>query len=372
MVRVLESAAARPPQVAEMAPAADLSALRERRELLIRRIRHSTGKKRALVAALEELYDLDSELHGADEREQRGCIETLAEISQAIQRLSTVEGPAELIRAAPAELCAACKFTRAMISRVRGSLWTPEVLHIVEGADTQGGAAFKSFVENADIPLAHMLLETDLVRRRIPALVSEPATDPRTYKGLVEVSRTTSFVATPIMPTRRVIGFMHADRYGGSDVDEIDRENIWIFAEHFGLLFERAVLIDRLTRQRGALRSAFATAAAQVDEIVTSDIELTRNEAPTEASLSTMYTNDSSRLAALLTAREREVLELMASGATNALIASQLVVSEGTVKSHVKRILRKLHVGNRAAAVSRYMHLTGLPSQQHHGHNGER
>jgi DNA-binding NarL/FixJ family response regulator len=59
----------------------------------------------------------------------------------------------------------------------------------------------------------------------------------------------------------------------------------------------------------------------------------------------------------LLTAREREVLELMASGATNSQIARELVVSEGTVKSHVKRILRKLRVDNRAGAVARYLHL---------------
>ena len=47
----------------------------------------------------------------------------------------------------------------------------------------------------------------------------------------------------------------------------------------------------------------------------------------------------------------------MASGATNSQIARELVVSEGTVKSHVKRILRKLRVDNRAGAVARYLHL---------------
>ncbi|MHB8696263.1 MAG: response regulator transcription factor, partial [Solirubrobacteraceae bacterium] len=36
-------------------------------------------------------------------------------------------------------------------------------------------------------------------------------------------------------------------------------------------------------------------------------------------------------------------------------IAEQLVISGGTVKSHVKHILRKLHAANRAEAVARYM-----------------
>jgi LuxR family transcriptional regulator, regulator of acetate metabolism len=33
------------------------------------------------------------------------------------------------------------------------------------------------------------------------------------------------------------------------------------------------------------------------------------------------------------------------------------VISEGTVKSHVKNICRKLRVSNRAAAVSKYLHM---------------
>ena len=70
-----------------------------------------------------------------------------------------------------------------------------------------------------------------------------------------------------------------------------------------------------------------------------------------------------SPLASLLTAREQEVLELMTSGATNNQIARELVVSEGTVKSHVKRILRKLRVDNRAGAVARYLHLIQLKSR---------
>jgi DNA-binding NarL/FixJ family response regulator len=43
-----------------------------------------------------------------------------------------------------------------------------------------------------------------------------------------------------------------------------------------------------------------------------------------------------------LTAREREVLELMAEGRTNAAIAQQLVVSDGAVEKHVRSIFTKL------------------------------
>jgi DNA-binding NarL/FixJ family response regulator len=58
------------------------------------------------------------------------------------------------------------------------------------------------------------------------------------------------------------------------------------------------------------------------------------------------------RAAGELTAREQEVLELIAMGMSNARIAKTLVISEKTAGHHVSRILMKLGVRNRAEAAA--------------------
>ena len=63
----------------------------------------------------------------------------------------------------------------------------------------------------------------------------------------------------------------------------------------------------------------------------------------------------------VLSARELEVLRLVAAGSTNSEIARKLWVTEQTVKFHLSNIYRKLEVGNRTEA-SHYAHVNGLLS----------
>lgn len=60
-----------------------------------------------------------------------------------------------------------------------------------------------------------------------------------------------------------------------------------------------------------------------------------------------------------LSIRELEVLRLVAGGARNGEIADQLYISEATVKAHLRNIMDKMQVKNRAQAVARAIN-TGL------------
>jgi len=93
----------------------------------------------------------------------------------------------------------------------------------------------------------------------------------------------------------------------------------------------RGYLLKDSTREQlaGAIRAVFAGESLLDPELVTA----AKQELPA------------------LTAREREVLRLMADGKNNSQIATQLFVSENTVKTHVSNILDKLDVRDRAAAV---------------------
>jgi DNA-binding CsgD family transcriptional regulator len=306
---------------------------------------------------LFEIGELRQELRDRDLNER---LDVLARIQESLDELRTCKTPEELIETAPRELCRSCGFSRALISRVQGSRWIPEVIETLPGMDA-GAEGLAEYTEAAEIPLEHLLPEAELVRRRMPALVTDPVADPLAHGARLLLERSEPYVAAPIMPTGRVIGFLHADRIGQDEpVTLQDRDNLWTFAEQFGYVYERAVLAERLSAQRDHLRKTFTDADEVVEQLCGRGVELARGERPPAAVARTpaaLFRPPESRLDGLLTRREREVVELMTSGATNTRIAEQLVISEGTVKSHVKHILRKLRAANRAEAVARYLQI---------------
>jgi len=61
-----------------------------------------------------------------------------------------------------------------------------------------------------------------------------------------------------------------------------------------------------------------------------------------------------------LTAREREILELLSRGFSYKMMAAELNLAMGTIQTYISRIYRKLHVHCRLEAVLKYVAVTGL------------
>jgi DNA-binding NarL/FixJ family response regulator len=93
----------------------------------------------------------------------------------------------------------------------------------------------------------------------------------------------------------------------------------------------------------GAVR-AVAVSGVWLDDTVAGGILQELSSRPAAA-------DTASRLARRLTAREREVLVLLAHGLGNSEIAARLFLSEATVRTHVGRVLMKLDCTNRTRAV---------------------
>jgi DNA-binding CsgD family transcriptional regulator len=320
-----------------------------------------------LVEACDLLRSVDDLQRIREEAALRDRVAELARIQHAVDELSGLDTD-EAVRRAPIVLCESCDVGRGMISAVVGSIWVPRHLHITPGHDEHADS-FQAYVANARIPLAHTLVEAELVRRRVAGLVDDATGNERTFKPIVEAGQSSAYVVAPIMSRGRAIGLLHADRHDAdSRVTDHDRDRLAAFASCFGLLHEQTLLRDRLASQRQRSRSAFADAetamlqleqdAVRLDDALRSAAEVADVPARLEVAGAAAQ-----RVQELLTSREREVLGLMTEGATNTRIAEQLVIAEGTVKSHVKNILRKLRAPTRSAAVARYAHLTRRANQ---------
>ncbi|GIH98421.1 DNA-binding response regulator [Planobispora takensis] len=88
------------------------------------------------------------------------------------------------------------------------------------------------------------------------------------------------------------------------------------------------------------------------DELVRAVRTAARGEAVLSPSVATRLLGQVRTPADPLSARELEILHLIADGATNREVAVRLFISEATVKSHVLHIYAKLGVNDRAAAVA--------------------
>jgi DNA-binding CsgD family transcriptional regulator len=261
-------------------------------------------------------------------------------VQRALIRLGSEQSLGRLVNLAPRFVCQALELDRAMLLHISGN-------SIVSGTAWWGGdqiaaSDFARFLRAAHPQLTSCPPEFESVQRQLPILVTNAQKRDDVYRPLVHAARSEAYVVAPMTRGDRVIGLLHADRYPVVDrrLDVLDRDLLWTFATGLADLIDRA-----------AARGLHGSASSWRPDLEPTD------EVPVAGAVGPSAVSPSSGPLTLLTSREHEVLALLAEGASNATIASRLVISEATVKSHVRHILRKLRAANRTEAVIRYQTL---------------
>jgi len=300
-----------------------------------------------LERVLTELLALERELVEAAYVRRADALERVAD---AVRRLGEIGSPQGILDRAAEELGTSSEFDRVMLGEVRGdelylrALWSQE--------DPAAAAAAREELRRAPVRLEYPSIEDEVVRRPRTEIVRARAPRSRAARRLTEVLGWDGYVVTALVVQGKTVGLLHGSSGSPDELDALDAEVAARYAEGLAGVFERAVLREMLQLHHHELRSGVEWMSARLGQLSTGTADLSgaggaAGSGPIDS----------------LTARELDVLRLLARGRTNLEIAQQLVVREGTIKYHVKNILRKMGATSRADAVSRYARSGGDGAQ---------
>ncbi len=258
-------------------------------------------------------------------------------LTEGIRRMKKAGSLQGLGRQACTELCDVLGFDRALLSFVED-----DGLVVEESDHSLGGPTV--------IRRRGCVAEGLCIRLRDTIRTNED--DVPAAPGYGDLLGSVDYLVAPVIAESRVVALLHVSRSseGGLSVRDIDVLDT--FASAYSLLHERMLNTERVQQQRTSIARAAARLTEDADRIAAAAISLdveydNRVEPPTIA--------PDSALAAALSDRERQVFERLVVGASNAEIADELVITVETVKTHVKRILRKIGAINRSEAIALYM-----------------
>jgi DNA-binding CsgD family transcriptional regulator len=258
-------------------------------------------------------------------------------LTDGIRRMKKAGSLQGLGRQACTELCGALGFDNALLSFVEDDGF------VVEESD-HGIGGPTVIARRGCVPERDCIRLRDTIRTNESDMLAAP--------GYRELLGSVHYLVAPIVAESRVVALLHVSRRSEGGVSVRDIDVLDTFASAYSLLHERMLNTERVQQQRTSIAHAAMRLTEAADRIAAAAISLdveydNRVEPPTIA--------PDSGLAATLSDRERQVFERLVLGASNAEIADQLVITVETVKTHVKRILRKIGAINRSEAIALYM-----------------
>jgi DNA-binding CsgD family transcriptional regulator len=298
----------------------------------------------AVQRVLVELLALEREIVEAGYVRRSDALERVAD---AVRRLGEIGSPQGILDRAAEELGTSSAFDRVMVGEVRGDRL--EVRSLCSDADPDGAAAALERLRRTPIRLEYPLVEDEVARGHRTEIVQARVARSRGARQFIDALGWDSYVVAAVVVQGVAVGLLHADAFvSGRPLDALDVDVASRYAEGLAGVFERAVLREMLQQHHRELRSAVEWMSARLGQLAAD-----AGDVPVVGGAVDPMAADA------LTARELEVLRLLARGQTNLEIARTLVVREGTVKYHVKNVLRKLGATSRADAVSRYARAGG-------------
>jgi DNA-binding CsgD family transcriptional regulator len=234
-----------------------------------------------------------------------------------------------------AELCPTIGFSSAVLSSIAPDKFIPTTSHGTHGT-------------GKPVPRNAGLAERDCIRlRRIvhAGNAEVPATE-----GFREVLDAADYLVAPIVVESKVVALVHMSRARGAIADG-DVDTLGLLLAVYSFAYERLLNSGRVEQLRVSIIGAAARLAQEADRIAGTAVSL--DGADDEDVFEADAAVDA--VTAALSNRERDVFARMVRGDSNAEIADELVVSVETVKTHVKRILRKIGAANRLEAITLYM-----------------
>lgn len=317
------------------------TALAAAHRLLLARltIADDPGRLLATVALLTEIDDLRTSLR---ELEINRRATSVAAVQQALHRLRSADSVDRLVTLAPVEL-GRLGYRRSLLSRLSGQTWSPRSAFAEDDPDLTEALVRIGRADPGRI--GREVPETEVVRTRRSLLVRDAHNHPGVHRQLIDRAGTDDYVAAPLVVGNEVIGIVHADRHAVTGhVTDFDRELLEMFSEGLGCVLERAIMAERLDRYGDVVAEQNRAFARITGDAYDLDPPSDLLQDPTAAG----------GLMTSLTPREAEVLRLIADGRSNQQVAELLFLSVGTVKTHVKHVLRKLGAASRGEAVARF------------------
>lgn len=246
--------------------------------------------------------------------------EHISRVYEVARSLRAAASSTELMQRVCLGLAEMCGADRVVLCRLEQDRVTPAGIH--------DGTATASLPASFDI--APGSAEARALESRAPVCGSDP---PATLRALFSGR----YLMTVITIEARPVALVYID----GEIDVALHDSVTMVVEVLGACFARLGLATRRNKQLSLLRTSTRSWA---DDI----------EAPSRAALPEGESGAGPRPVEPLTAREVDVLRLLLTGAGNSVIAAELVITVDTVKSHVKRILRKLGSANRGELIAKY------------------